>query len=957
MTACVNEQKKKVGGGVLQSKVLHAVMALVLALGLMPVTAGTAFAAEGNWSLAINPSSIVANGSDQTVSANLTYSQSGEPRQPRTFVVQKDGADYDEGTVSDWVSEEANAWTLSFSFTVKEPGEYTVTVQTDYDNAAHSWKTIQGTLTVSSNTATDADRFSAGSIAAVYDHDGYLITAGEDGAYPLSGGALTRVDVTPFQSEDAVTAASVQYATTVISGSAEASTYQYGSAVPASAGTYYAKAEGPQGGAVYFKVAVAQKSLDGIYAYDEDMNDRTFNFNFADQKDGVKWAIGSVDVTESVEVAWYKDGKKLGSDDEVRDAGTYVAQVKGKGGTEYANAIAYVEVVMNKLDLASVAFTAPDKPYENGEVISVSEPVSDIANFNGTGIVDWKLTGPTTSGLVVNKGTYTWTGTVNADDDGAAQNLTGTATVTFDVRGTVVGADAFQYENPENSDSAYAQVNADDFMTSEKPLAFDRSSSDADKQGFNPAKFRVVKDADNGTCYEQGEDYTLSYEKKNADGSWSAVADVTASGSYRVTATMSADKDLAGKATAYFTVTNGAVGAANYFVTYKGDTVDSGLIEATYDGTDVIEDIDVVVKKGDTTLVQGVDYTVEYTLDGKAVDSVVDADDYVLTIKPVTYDGPTATVSVVVSPVTITGVRAYVGKFQGLLYTGSAITPKIEYQTADNTFQVPGKDGTQIANPDYKSSILPADLYDVRDIKYTAEGAEKAESVDAIVEPGAYEFQVVLFGDSKNIKFDASVDSNVMVNVLGKLDGFEDVLSTDWFVGPVNTVANAQWMNGIAGTNLFAPNADITRADVVCVLYNMADGDQSGRYPADSAFSDVPGRTYFTAPVNWAAKTEIVNGYGDGTFAPYSNITREEFASMLANYAKAYGVWEAPTADVSGMPGGDGVSDWALENVEWAVENHIMGNNGADLDAQGKISRAEVAAMVSNYAEAFGLLK
>ena len=117
---------------------------------------------------------------------------------------------------------------------------------------------------------------------------------------------------------------------------------------------------------------------------------------------------------------------------------------------------------------------------------------------------------------------------------------------------------------------------------------------------------------------------------------------------------------------------------------------------------------------------------------------------------------------------------------------------------------------------------------------------------------------------------------------------------------------------------------------------------------------DVAAGDYWTAAINWAASAQVVNGYeGTSLFDPEANITREAFASMLANYAKATKDYVAPTTDISGMPGADGVSGWALENVQWAVENGIMGNNGADLNAQGTITRAEVAAMVMNFTEKF----
>ena len=965
MTACVNNTEKKAKGGVFQSKVLRAVMAGVLAIGLMPAVSTSAWAANESFTVSTDQAEYTYTGKEITVEVTVAYDKNTTVSNDRTLTYS--GPEYGEAeldgnttTPGSWTPTGDSSCEQVVDITVTAVGDYTLTLGSDSDA-----EEATASFSVTSEVATDADRFSAGEVSAVYDHNGYLLTASEDGSYPASAGkAFSRVEVTPFGATEAVQG-TIAYSNTKVEANDEPTDTKFAydqAAAPTAAGTYFAKVSG-NGGAVYMTIVVPQKTLEGVFAFEDgDMDDRTFTFDFTNQKDDIDWAIGSEDITASVDVAWYKDGKK--HDKDIKDAGTYVAQVKGKTSTEYAGAVTYVEVTVEKLDLSTVDFSVEDQewtgdPIDAGTVAPKSDTYADFTTGN---LVDWKLSGPTTSGLVIDKGTYTWTGTVatGTSADANAKNLEGTATVTFDVRGTLVDAAAFQYENP--ADSVYTQVNNGAFMTAENPLSFDRSDADVDKQGFNPAKLQVVKDAAKKVNYVQGEDYTLSYEKENEDGSWTAVTDVTASGSYRVIVTMSSAKDLAGKATAYFTVTNGTVGAPNYFVSYEGEALEGNVIEATYDGTDVTDDIDVVVKKGDVTLAEGVDYTVKYTLDGEEVDSIVNADDYVMTIHPVTYTGDDAVVTIKVSPVTITDVRAYTGSFSGLLYTGSEITPQIEYATEDNPFTVmvtPEKgEPYYVANPDYASSILPSDLYDVRDIKFTAEDAEKAVSVDALLEPGDYEFGVVLYGDSQNFKF--AVDSNKTANVtvLDKLTGFADVNSTDWFVGPVNTVNNAGWMNGFAGTGLFGPNADITRADVVCVLYNVAGGIKLAptEYPAASEFSDVAGYMYYTAPINWAAKTGIANGYDADTFGPNDPITREQFASLLANFAEAYGVYVAPTTDISGMPGADGVSGWALENVKWAVENGIMGNNGADLNAQGTITRAEVAAMVSNYAEAFDLI-
>lgn len=117
-----------------------------------------------------------------------------------------------------------------------------------------------------------------------------------------------------------------------------------------------------------------------------------------------------------------------------------------------------------------------------------------------------------------------------------------------------------------------------------------------------------------------------------------------------------------------------------------------------------------------------------------------------------------------------------------------------------------------------------------------------------------------------------------------------------------------------------------------------------------TGFSDVNGHAYYGKAISWAKQAGIVNGYGDGTFRPDANVTREEFAAMLANFAKKYNSFVDVDADkvLGEFSDGASVSDWAEEVVAWAFDSEIMGNAGF-MNAFNDITCAETAAMVVNY--------
>ena len=187
---------------------------------------------------------------------------------------------------------------------------------------------------------------------------------------------------------------------------------------------------------------------------------------------------------------------------------------------------------------------------------------------------------------------------------------------------------------------------------------------------------------------------------------------------------------------------------------------------------------------------------------------------------------------------------------------------------------------------------------------------------------------------------------------------FNDVKPGDWFFDVVFDAQANDWMNGYADGVLFGAHDQITRGQVACVLFNMAGADMNETDGSFNevfgwkSFDDVDGKAYYGEAIAWAKQAGVVNGYGDGTFAPDAPVTREELACMLANYAKKVDQADVSIEDadkvLSSMSDGSAVSDWAKGSVAWAVENGIMGNAGF-VNAFNDITRAETAAMVVNY--------
>lgn len=178
---------------------------------------------------------------------------------------------------------------------------------------------------------------------------------------------------------------------------------------------------------------------------------------------------------------------------------------------------------------------------------------------------------------------------------------------------------------------------------------------------------------------------------------------------------------------------------------------------------------------------------------------------------------------------------------------------------------------------------------------------------------------------------------------------FTDVSSSDWFFKGVEYVVDKGIMSGVS-ENEFAPSGKLTRAMLVQMLYNM---ESRPACDAENAFIDVPVGQWYTDAVIWANDAKIVSGMGEGLFAPNMEITREQMVAMLYNYAKYKGYDVTASADLSTFADSASVSAWAQPAMQWAVaEGYISGMGDNQLAPQGTATRAEIASVIMRFMEA-----
>ena len=196
-------------------------------------------------------------------------------------------------------------------------------------------------------------------------------------------------------------------------------------------------------------------------------------------------------------------------------------------------------------------------------------------------------------------------------------------------------------------------------------------------------------------------------------------------------------------------------------------------------------------------------------------------------------------------------------------------------------------------------------------------------------------------------------DGKVTITVTFRCDGGElcpsdhltDVEEDGWYHDAVDYVVEHGIMEGMSPTT-FAPRRELTRAEVVQVLYNL-----EGR-------PDVTGGNIFTDtakhwavdPITWAATTGVVDGYGDNTFRPNNPVSRQEFAQMLYRYAKYKGYDLTAEGDLSQFPDSGKIGEWAEVAMKWANgEGLIQGHENGTIDPTGTTTRAQAASILMRF--------
>lgn len=168
---------------------------------------------------------------------------------------------------------------------------------------------------------------------------------------------------------------------------------------------------------------------------------------------------------------------------------------------------------------------------------------------------------------------------------------------------------------------------------------------------------------------------------------------------------------------------------------------------------------------------------------------------------------------------------------------------------------------------------------------------------------------------------------------------FTDLGTVPWAAQSILALAEIGVINGTSEYE-FSPDADISRGDFITLLVRML--DLSGEL--GEGFSDVPTDMYYYQPITLAKTMGIITGIGDNLFDPEGNITRQDMMTMTYRALSALGTDDFVASDLSNFVDKDFVADYALESVSNMVgSGFIAGDENHCINPWANTTRAETA--------------
>jgi uncharacterized protein with FMN-binding domain len=200
-------------------------------------------------------------------------------------------------------------------------------------------------------------------------------------------------------------------------------------------------------------------------------------------------------------------------------------------------------------------------------------------------------------------------------------------------------------------------------------------------------------------------------------------------------------------------------------------------------------------------------------------------------------------------------------------------------------------------------------------------------------------------GNSRQILFLTNHFSIYGVGCMASAQAFADT-EKHWARESIDYIVGRGLLSGVSDSG-FAPDAVLTRGELAAALGKMAEVDVSSY--TGSNFTDVTGNEEVPY-MEWAHQNGIVQGAGTDLFAPDAAVTREEMAAVMQNYTRVTGFSLPITRSQFSFTDHESMGSEAKAAViAMQKAGVMMGERDGSFQPKGNITRAQAAVILERY--------
>ena len=188
---------------------------------------------------------------------------------------------------------------------------------------------------------------------------------------------------------------------------------------------------------------------------------------------------------------------------------------------------------------------------------------------------------------------------------------------------------------------------------------------------------------------------------------------------------------------------------------------------------------------------------------------------------------------------------------------------------------------------------------------------------------------------------------------------YADVTPSHWFYDASSFCLDRGLITGSgkagdgSGRELFKPDAQTTRAQVVMILWRYV-GSPEPTGNVSAKFTDVVQSAWYIKAVEWAAENGVVGGVTASTFAPDRPISRRDFAVIMYRFtANILRKDVSDRADLSAFEDYNTLPTYATDAMSWANAVSLIGGIGKKLEHGGFATRAQIATILMRFCTQF----